>query len=310
MQTRSLRTSDVDLARSEVTRLFCPHRLTPTRRGVDVRLSARRGERAGVVQLDYGRPVHIEPGELERFYLVQIPLAGAACIRHQGREFVSTPQLASVLSPDDPVDMAWGAGNPQLICWLARSAVEERLAAELGEPVSGLRFAPALDVTSRAGRRWAAAVQRCARAGSLIDEDALVLDLLAAQPHSHLARLRAARATLSSARRAMAYMDEHLAEPLTLPRVAEATGVGVRALQKAFRHEVDATPMEWLRDLRLDRAHELLLASSPGSTTVTEVAVRLGVPHLGRFSAHYRARFGEPPSQTLADPSASAALSA
>nr|WP_243645044.1 helix-turn-helix domain-containing protein [Rhodovulum euryhalinum] len=34
--------------------------------------------------------------------------------------------------------------------------------------------------------------------------------------------------------------------------------------------------------------------------TVTEAAITCGFGHLGRFSAAYRARFGEAPSQTRA----------
>ena len=52
--------------------------------------------------------------------------------------------------------------------------------------------------------------------------------------------------------------------------------------------------------LRLERAHDTLLAAIPGSTTVTEVALRWGFPHLGEFAARYSARFGEKPSETLA----------
>ncbi len=43
---------------------------------------------------------------------------------------------------------------------------------------------------------------------------------------------------------------------------------------------------------------ELLLA--PEGTTVTEVALRWGFYHLGRFAQEYRALFGQSPSQTRA----------
>ncbi|MFP5477787.1 MAG: helix-turn-helix domain-containing protein, partial [Gammaproteobacteria bacterium] len=36
-----------------------------------------------------------------------------------------------------------------------------------------------------------------------------------------------------------------------------------------------------------------------GSTHVAGVALRWGFGHLGRFSADYRARFGEYPSETV-----------
>jgi AraC family ethanolamine operon transcriptional activator len=43
----------------------------------------------------------------------------------------------------------------------------------------------------------------------------------------------------------------------------------------------------------------MLKDSSPGETTVTEVALQQGFVELGRFSQYYRALFGEYPSETL-----------
>ncbi len=57
--------------------------------------------------------------------------------------------------------------------------------------------------------------------------------------------------------------------------------------------------MAYLRDLRLDAVHEELALAEPGSVTITEVAARWGVLHLGRFAATYRRKFEELPSDTL-----------
>lgn len=57
--------------------------------------------------------------------------------------------------------------------------------------------------------------------------------------------------------------------------------------------------MTYLRDDRLRRARETLLAAAPGATTVGAVASGLGLLHLGRFAAAYRNAFGEAPSDTL-----------
>ncbi|GAB3706143.1 AraC family transcriptional regulator [Mariniluteicoccus flavus] len=298
--TSSLRTADVDLARTEVARLFCPHHLRPGPRGVRLRLNARRGESVGIVELDYGFPVRIDPGQLERFYLVQVPLAGRALIAHGGKEFTSTPSIAAVLSPDDPVAMVWGERNPQLLCWLERSAVDAAASRLAGDALRGVRFAPLMDLTAPTAAAWVASLRRAARTPGSPDETSLITSLLLAQPHNHSAKVASPGPPMSSVRRAMAYMRAHVADPVTLPEVAVATGVGVRALQKGFRAEVDATPMEWLRDLRLDLARDQLAAADAHLATVTGIATGLGIQHLGRFAVHYRDRFGESPSQTLA----------
>ncbi|REH17472.1 AraC-like protein [Kutzneria buriramensis] len=89
------------------------------------------------------------------------------------------------------------------------------------------------------------------------------------------------------------------AEPLTVEDVAEAVGVAVRALQDGFRRHADTTPMSYLRDVRLRRVRAELTAAEPGTVTVTDVAVRWGFLHAGRFSVLYREQFGETPSTTL-----------
>jgi AraC-like DNA-binding protein len=97
-------------------------------------------------------------------------------------------------------------------------------------------------------------------------------------------------------RRAAAYVDAHAAEPLSVADIARAVGISVRALQAGFLKHRRMSPMEFLRDRRLDLAHRRLLTPSPES--VTDIAIACGFSHLGRFSQAYRARFGETPSRT------------
>ncbi len=77
------------------------------------------------------------------------------------------------------------------------------------------------------------------------------------------------------------------------------SGVSVRRLQQGFREYVGQTPFQYLRDVRLERAHADLVNSGP-STTVTDIALRWGIMHTGRFAADYRRKYGRAPSQTLA----------
>ena len=58
-----------------------------------------------------------------------------------------------------------------------------------------------------------------------------------------------------------------------------------------------ASPMQLLRNLRLDKIRQELLSASVDSN-VSEVAMRWGYTHLGRFAAAYRKRFGEAPNET------------
>lgn len=81
--------------------------------------------------------------------------------------------------------------------------------------------------------------------------------------------------------------------------LALAMGVSLRSLEMAFRTCMGIPPVRYLRRLRLNRAHDQLLRSDPGATSVTAVALDLGFTELGRFSGEYRRLFGELPSETL-----------
>jgi AraC-like DNA-binding protein len=100
-------------------------------------------------------------------------------------------------------------------------------------------------------------------------------------------------------RRAVAFIDEHAHEDISVADIAAACFVTVRAVQLAFRRHLDTTPLEYLRRVRLDHAHRELLAASPAQTTVTAVSFRWGFPSGSRFAAYYRETYGVTPSQTL-----------
>ncbi|MER5946907.1 helix-turn-helix transcriptional regulator [Streptomyces sp. NPDC001904] len=103
-------------------------------------------------------------------------------------------------------------------------------------------------------------------------------------------------------RRALAHIDEHAHEALTVAQIAAAAHVGIRALQYAFRRHLDTTPLAHLRRVRLERAHAELRSADPTTdVTVTGVAARWGFYHPGRFATLYRDTYGRPPHRTLAD---------
>lgn len=66
-----------------------------------------------------------------------------------------------------------------------------------------------------------------------------------------------------------------------------------------FRRHLDTSPMTYLRQIRLRRAHRDLLTGDPTRDTVAEIAIRWGFAHTGRFSQVYRIEFGQSPSVTL-----------
>lgn len=98
--------------------------------------------------------------------------------------------------------------------------------------------------------------------------------------------------------RAAQYIDAHLDDSLTIGEVAAAAGVAGRTLHKHFHDEHGTSPMRYVRDCRFTQVRQALLQAGP-QDSVTTIAVYWGFCHLGRFSAEYRKRYGETPSDTL-----------
>jgi AraC-like DNA-binding protein/tetratricopeptide (TPR) repeat protein len=99
-------------------------------------------------------------------------------------------------------------------------------------------------------------------------------------------------------RRVLEYMRAHLDRDCSLADLAIIAGVSGRTVQRQFRSFLNKSPGAVLHDLRFDRARRELLRSLPG-TKVTDVALRCGFQHCGRFSVDYRRRYDETPTQTL-----------
>ncbi|WP_197060969.1 helix-turn-helix transcriptional regulator [Microbacterium mangrovi] len=115
----------------------------------------------------------------------------------------------------------------------------------------------------------------------------------------HPGRMRDSSGLSRAVRVAREYIEHHPAEPLTVDSIAQQAHVSVRALQNAFRRELETTPLGYLRRVRLIRARDELLDAEPGQVNVAAVARRWGFANPGRFAADYAELFGEKPSRTL-----------
>lgn len=308
------RSRDLDEARERVAAVFCPHRLE-LRGGRSLFEACHHhlsGQRLSLNYIEYGARTLIEPGELGDFYLLQIPLEGGAEITNGGMTYLSTPDRAAILNPHRPTRMTWEEGTRQVLVQISRRAMQDHLTAQLGGPSDRpLTFDGPLDIGTGPGaalRRlvmWLVAEADAGQpplgpglmAGQI--ESTLLSGLLEAR-HDHRAQLARSRAVPRPRhlRLAEAFIEAHLDQPITLEAVAQAAGISPRGLQLAFRDFRGTTPLGFWRAARLARAHADLLAAPPG-TRVTEIALRWGFTHFGRFSELYRARYGLCPRDTL-----------
>ncbi|WP_426575502.1 AraC family transcriptional regulator (plasmid) [Xenorhabdus stockiae] len=303
---------DLDETRSMVGRVMKPHQLNilGNSRKLDSRMYYIPFGDFSISRLHYGANVEITPGALDSFFLIQMPLSGCASIESGGQYIDSTPNLASVLSPDQHTAMRWNADNDQFMVRISRSLLERTLVGQLGHPLEQ-------PLIFELGFEW----QRCqtwrclmlyllectVQVPDLLQyklittqiEQLLSVTLLSAHQHNYSGDPANHRGSIRPrhVRRVQEYLQAHAHEPITAEQLAQVAGVSLRSLYSGFREFLDISPMQYLRNLRLEHVRTELLAGE--ASNVTGVALRWGFAHMGRFSAEYKARYGETPSESL-----------
>jgi AraC-like DNA-binding protein len=216
-----------------------------------------------------------------------------------------------LLPPDRPYQTSWNSVGVT-VTTLAFEELQRDAAALVDHDTVHIDFAR--PITPAAGRHWSQTIRHVEQVVStspLLSAAPLARRelgwlvnsaVLACFPNSTLDAESASYAgdTPQPLRRALAFMEEHAGDPITLSDIAVAARLSPRGLQAAFRRHFDTTPLAYLRSVRMERAHRDLQSAEAGDgLSVAALAARWGFTHLGRFAIEYRRRFGTYPSQTL-----------
>ncbi|MFB9266861.1 AraC family transcriptional regulator [Bradyrhizobium erythrophlei] len=312
-------TARVDDAAEAIGRIFCPHDLKPvdhSEQDFCALHNCAGFDGFSINYVAYGGSVSINPGCLDRFFLLQMPLSGSASIRTAARELATGPErAASLLSPTIPTEMTWRGDCAQLILLLDRKLVEHRAAALGGTAVRPVEFDPAVELTGSLGRTLAARIEHLVTVAEQLGpqkrlpaiaaadwREALLNALLNGQRHSLSGAIDVfngrAESQPAALKRARAYLETRATEPLDLAELAGVAGTGIRALQIGFRRHFGSTISDMLLDIRLAQLNARLKTARPGERIV-DIAFDLGFTHLSRMASAYRAKFGESPRATL-----------
>ena len=305
---------------AQVAGEFSDHNLHWKRGPVETALFKASANRLKLFVLRYGAEVEVTPRPFDDFALVHLSLQGGAEIISDGTR-VAVPQGRSALiAPRKSLHMWWQQGSEQLILKVPHSLMREQGMPESASPV----LPPIQMMNDALVPQWRLLMQSLLSAISIQEaspghaawvdhfERNIGLFLLSShtfgavapstpQPDAHM-QAQALGAGLpegGAARRLDAldeYMQRRLCAPVALVDLAAAAGVSVRTLNMLCHRHRGASPMDLLRNMRLDAARDQLLSSA--GANVTDTALQYGFGHLGRFSAYYRERFGELPSET------------
>ena len=319
---RCLFRSDASVdSHTQVAREFSDHGLTWKGGPVDTAMFKARARRLELYMLRYGAAVDIHTRPFHDFALVHLAVKGSADITADGRRLTVRQGGVAVLAPQRDLRMSWQEGSEHLILKIPHNFLRE-----VAGQAQQASFASALPCVGllhgAAAGPWRGQMQSLLQATALgadapadpaqtawVDhfESGIVRFLFAYGGANDIRIDRdpagSAAAPASGARQdarrleaVERFITQRLSAPVSMEDLARAAGIGVRALHALFQRSYRMTPMELLRDRRLDAVRDHLRTTP--AANIAETALGFGFGHIGRFSGYYRERFGELPSET------------
>lgn len=194
-------------------------------------------------------------------------------------------------------------GNPEILQLYVRRSVYEHAVEEMfGGDGSRADVVPRFAVTDPLLEQLALAVVQALRDGAA--EDRLYIESIAQLIAVHLARAHSSHArpapaaapeALSSRRirKLLDYIEQHLAEDLSLEALAGEAGLRPLYLARAFRLAVGQSPHRYVVARRVERAKRMLRASA---TPIADVALAAGFSSQSHLSNWFRRVVGVSPA--------------
>nr|WP_256678281.1 AraC family transcriptional regulator [Pseudomonas sp. PB101] len=237
-----------------------------------------------------------------------MPVAGKVIYRHAS-DTVGLTQVGLALDKVDLRSVRYSENHAEIGTSIRRSHFTERLSTLLGKPIiNRIRFEPLVDLNIAAFQGIKALLELAT--GNEFDQllnssalmparlqEMLVDALLETWPHNYSPALQQPAPSIAPrhVKLAVEYIQEHPENVVSGAQLAELTNVSLRALQLGFRRFVGTSINGYQRQVRLERAHTEL--AQGGASSISEVALRYGFSHVGRFSQYFQNAYGLSPAQ-------------
>jgi AraC-like DNA-binding protein len=252
------------------------------------------------------------PDPLDEITFV-IPTAGKIIFNH-AIESVGLTQVGLAIDKADVRSVRFLDNHAQHGISIRRALLTERLSTLLGKPIlEKLHFEPLVDLNVPALQGIRALVDLATgtefdlliNAGSLMPSrlrEMLVDAVLETWPHNFTEALRRPAPLIAPrhVKLAVEYIQEHPGQLVSGTDLARLANVSLRALQEGFRHFMGTSIVAYQRQVRLERAHNVLVQSV--SPSVTEVALQHGFSNVGRFCQYFQNAYGVSPADVKKGP--------
>ncbi len=92
------------------------------------------------------------------------------------------------------------------------------------------------------------------------------------------------------------YMEQYYAENITLDMLAEKFFFNKFYLERCFKQVLDCTPLQYLKQVRMERAKNLLISTD---FSISEIAIQVGYSSASHFACIFQKYTGQTPSDYI-----------
>jgi AraC-like DNA-binding protein len=240
-----------------------------------------------------------------------LPIRGAAEHVNNGLVIPDSPRKGAVGAPG-ALSLSYGPGFELFAVFMRPDALSDTLSGLIGAPLSGKlemdksnydwRPEPCM-IRSLVGPMIAELDREDSEVSPLVLaelEQAILIAFLCGTGHNYSRLLdgRPKSAAPWQVRRVEEYIEANWEQPVSVEGLAVVANASARSIFQSFRECRGYSPMNFLKQVRLRHAREML--AKPGSNAfVTDVSLACGFGHMSRFANDYQKVFGETPSETL-----------
>ncbi|MFL5743507.1 MAG: helix-turn-helix transcriptional regulator [Niastella sp.] len=95
-------------------------------------------------------------------------------------------------------------------------------------------------------------------------------------------------------RQAKTILDENFDRHITIPQLARQAGINEAKLKEGFRELYGNSIHNYLQQLRLEKAKQLLLTTT---MPITDITYHIGYSHVTHFTSLFKKEFGLTPTE-------------
>lgn len=317
MQSILSSTQSLETANQCLNRIIGPHILHDISHEEPLNFSFKGEQLGGIIMgdLTYGKDVVFSTQHQQdmHFYCITRPKIGKPKFKQEHGYFEASVNNAAIVSPFDKFEIEIERDCVQSFISISKPLLETTLSDLIHRPVlEPLQFEHQMSIDNERIQAWWNLFEyftsyekynanfNCLMQDIKQDfERILVKSLLLSQPHNYSHFIDDEHNNHPEfLKRALQFIHQNIHLDIHSDNLEKIAGVSKQKLSKAFRERLQRSFNSYIRYYRLKCIYQEL-SHAQDKTNITNIAMKWGVNHLGRFSLEYKQQFGESPSDTV-----------